>query len=66
MAHYLISAAGEGLGAIVLWSMLTSAEARQKAAELRQQGYQDITYTNAATGKKFKSVRALLRDDSLA
>jgi len=65
MAHYLISAAGEGLGAIVLWSMLTSAEARQKAAELKQQGYQDITFTNASTGKTMKSIKALLRDDAM-
>jgi len=43
----------------------TSAEARQKAAELKQQGYQDITFTNASTGKTMKSIKALLRDDAM-
>ena len=63
MAHYLVSAAGNGLGAIVIWSMLTSAEAQKKAAEAKARGYSKVTFTNASTGKQLTSVEALLRDD---
>lgn len=60
MPNYTIEATS-GAGVVRLMAPLTAAEAYSKVAQLRQQGFTNITAINVTSGRRITQVERLLR-----